>query len=129
MQAATGGTSPDMTTVFYPWPYGRFIEIQNNLRRKKLHKTNQDSNVFGGCFSNRDHVRVPIQFRRESQPQHLKRWFFLESRPINFPINSTSVTRLVTQNQLSFLQHWNQEATSCPSPYCLIDQIQVQKPF
>ena len=27
-----------MTTVFHAWPYGRFIEIQSNLRRKKLHR-------------------------------------------------------------------------------------------
>ena len=27
-----------MTTVFHAWPYGRFIEIQINLRRKKLHR-------------------------------------------------------------------------------------------
>ena len=25
-----------MTTVFHAWPYGRFIGIQSNLRRKKL---------------------------------------------------------------------------------------------
>ena len=28
-----------MTTVFHTWPYGRFIEILSNLRRKKLHRT------------------------------------------------------------------------------------------
>ena len=46
------------------------MEIQSNLRRKKLHKTNQGSNFFGGSFSKRDNVRAQIQFRRESQPQH-----------------------------------------------------------
>ena len=161
-----------MTTVFHVWPYGRFIEIQSNLRRKKLHRTNQGSNFLGGSFSNRDNVRAPIPFRRESlvgegilvgirmflvqtppcawpglatqphyeapgdfwvknvkmqrltwgewgcpldngpklavgqpnssskkikksQPQHLKRWFFLKNEPIHFHINSTSVIRLV----------------------------------
>ena len=39
-QVATRGTSPDVTTVFHTWAYGRFIEIQSNLRRKKLHRTN-----------------------------------------------------------------------------------------
>ena len=58
-----------MTAVFHAWAYGRFIEIQSNLRRKKLHRMNQSSNFPGGSFSNRDNVRVPIQFRRESQPQ------------------------------------------------------------
>ena len=41
-----------------------FIEIQSNLRRKKLHKTNQGSNLLGGSFSNRDYLRGSIQFRR-----------------------------------------------------------------
>ena len=29
-----------MTTVFHIWAYGRFIETQRNLRRKKPHRTN-----------------------------------------------------------------------------------------
>ena len=36
----TRGTSPDVTTVFHTWAYGRFIDIQSNLRRKKLHRMN-----------------------------------------------------------------------------------------
>ena len=166
-----------MTTVFHAWPYSRFIEIQSNLRRKKLHRTNQGCNSLGGSFSNRDNVRAPIQFRRksqrqhvkrsffhkkrpiftsvapvlldqsdetswvvpllkptthffhrsnqgsnflgdsfsnrdnvkvpiqfrtESQPQHPKRWFFLKNRPIHFHVNSTSVVRLVKRSQLNF---------------------------
>ena len=58
-----------MTTVFHGWLYGRLIEIQSNLRRKKLHRTNQGFNFLGGSFSSKDNVRAPIQFRRESQPQ------------------------------------------------------------
>ena len=30
-----------MTVVFNAWTYSRFIEIQSNLRRKKVHRTNQ----------------------------------------------------------------------------------------
>ena len=30
-----------MTIVFNAWTYGRFIEIQSNPRRKKVHRTNQ----------------------------------------------------------------------------------------
>ena len=48
-------------------------------------------------------IRAPIQFRRQSQPQHLKMWFFLKNKPIHFHINSTSAVRLVKRNQLSFL--------------------------
>ena len=54
------------------WPHGRFVEIQSNLKRKKLHRTNQDSNFLGGSFTSRDNVKAQIQFRGESQPQHLK---------------------------------------------------------
>ena len=35
--------SPGMTTVFHARPHSRFIEIQSNLRRQKLHRTNQSS--------------------------------------------------------------------------------------
>ena len=64
--------SPDMTTIFYAWLYGRFIKIQSNLRRKKLHRTNQGSNFLGEALRNRDNVRAPIQFREENHPQHPK---------------------------------------------------------
>ena len=60
-----------MTTIFHKQPYGRFIGIQGNLKRKKFHITNQGSNFTGGSFSNRDNARGLIQFRRESQPKHL----------------------------------------------------------
>ena len=70
--------------------------------RKKLHRTNQGSNFAGDNFSNRDYVRAPILFRRERQPQPLKRWFFLKNRPIHFHINSASVIRAVKRNKLSF---------------------------
>ena len=51
-----------MTTVFHASPYGRSVKIQSNLRRKKLHWTNQGTNFLGCSFSNRDNVRAPIQF-------------------------------------------------------------------
>ena len=63
---------------------------------------NQDSNFLGSSFNSRDIVRVSVQVKRESQPQYLKRWFFFKNRPNYFHINSTSVIRLVKQNQLSF---------------------------
>ena len=73
-----------MAAIFYAWLYGRFIEIQSNFRRKKLHRTNQGSSFLGGSFSNRDNVRAPIQFRRESQPQHLKNDSFWRADPSIF---------------------------------------------
>ena len=56
----------DMTATFCARLYGRLIEIESNLSRKKLHRTNQGSNFFGRRFNNRHNVRAPIQFRRES---------------------------------------------------------------
>ena len=124
LTVTTRSTSPDMTEVFHALLYGRFIKIKANLRRSALHRTNKGSNFLGGSFSHRDNVRAPILFRREGQPQHLKKWFFLKKRAIHFHINSSSINRLVKWNQ-----HWNQQSTSCPSSQCLVDQIQVQKPI
>ena len=36
IQIATRSTSLGITTVIHAWTYGRFIEIQSNLRRKKF---------------------------------------------------------------------------------------------
>ena len=30
--------------------------------------------------------------------------------------------------EVEFFQHWNKKVTSCPSPQCLVGQIQIQKP-
>ena len=46
-------------------PYGRFIEIKSNLRRKKLHRTNEGSNFPGGNCSNRNNFRASIPLRRQ----------------------------------------------------------------
>ena len=51
-----------MTTVFHASPYSRFVKIQSNLRRKKLHRRNKGTNFLGCSFSNRDNVRAPIPF-------------------------------------------------------------------
>ena len=90
-----------MTTPFHARVYGRFIELQSNLMRKKLYRTNQGSNFLAGSQSNRDNVRSPIESKREIQT-HLKRCFFLRNRPIHFEINSTSVNRPIKQNKSSF---------------------------
>ena len=60
-----------MTTVFHARPCRRAIEIQSNLRRKKLHRTNQDFDFLRGNFSNRDNVRAPIQFKEKVNPSIL----------------------------------------------------------
>ena len=77
---------------------------------------NEGSNFLGGSFGNRDNARAPIQFRRERQPQHLKRLFFLKNRSICFHVNSTSQTKLGQTRLVEFFHDRNQQATSCPSP-------------
>ena len=64
----------------------------------KLHRTNQGSNFLGNSFSKTDNVGALIQIRRKSQPQHLKRWFFLKNWSSHYHINSTSVIRPVKLN-------------------------------
>ena len=75
------------------------VDLQS-LRRKKLHRTSKSSNFSGGSFSNRDNIRALIQFRKEGEPQHLKRSFFIINRPIHFHINRT-IIRPIKRNQLS----------------------------
>ena len=41
--------------------------------KRNLYRTNQGSNFLEGSFSNKDNVRAPVKFGRESQSQHLKR--------------------------------------------------------
>ena len=41
-----------MTTVSHARPCGRFIEIQSNFKRQKLHKTKLNPNFLEGSFSN-----------------------------------------------------------------------------
>ena len=93
--------SPALTWQPHPSFYDRFVEIQSNHGRKKLHRMNEGSNFLGSYFSDRYHVRALIQFERHSQAQHLKRWFFLKNTLIHSHINSTSVLRLLKRNQSS----------------------------
>ena len=83
----------DTTIVFQTRPYGSFIQIKSNLRRKKLHRTNQSSNFLGSSFGKKEKVSAPNQFMREIESQHLKILFFFENRPIHFHINCTRVIR------------------------------------
>ena len=101
--SSSRGTSSDLTTVFHEWVYGRFIEIHTNLRRKKLHRTNQGSSFLRDSFSNRENVKAPIQFRKESQPKHLKRLFLIKNRPIYFHINSTMLLDWSNETSRVFL--------------------------
>ena len=114
---------------FHARTYDRIIEIQSNLRRKKLHRANQGSNFLGRSFSNRYNVRAPSQFKWERQPQHLNRWFSLKNRPIHFYINSTSVIRPVKWNQLSFPNIEINQPFSAPDSNVLKIRFYVKKPI
>ena len=105
-----------MTTAFHTWPYGRFREIQSNLRRKKLHRMNQGFNFLGGRFSNRDNTRALIQFRRQSQPQFLNDF---SSRTDPSIFTSIAPVLLDCSKQTGWIsQHWNQQAISRVSHRC-----------
>ena len=98
-QVATRSTSPDMTTVFHTWPSSRFIEIQSNLRRKKLHETNQGSNFLGGSCSNRDNVRSQSNLEEKVNHSILKDYFSSRTDPSIF--TSTAPVFLDQSNTIS----------------------------
>ena len=54
-----------MTPIICARSSGIYIEIRSDLRRKKLHRTNQGSNFLRSKLGNRDSVRAPIQFKRK----------------------------------------------------------------
>ena len=111
-QVATRSTSPDMTTVFHAWSPGRLVKMQSNLRRMKLHRTNQGSNFLGGSFINRDNARAQSNLEEKVNSRILiKDYFSSRTDPSN-----------LTSKLVEFLQNWNQNATSCSSPQCLANQ-------
>ena len=85
-------STSQVKTLFPARPAGRFIEKKCNLKRKETPKTN----------SNRDNLRGPITLRTKRQLKHLKIWFFIKARTINFHKNSTKCIPLIKWNQLSF---------------------------
>ena len=52
------------------------LEIQSNLRRKKLHRMSQGSNLLGGSFSNSNNVRAQPNLEERVNPNTLKEDFF-----------------------------------------------------
>ena len=79
-----------MKTVVHARAYGRFIEIQN-VRRKKVHRTSQDSNFLGDSFSNRDNRRSPKPIlKRKTTPASYKIIFLSRTDPSIFTSNKKS---------------------------------------
>ena len=103
-----------MMAVFHTSLCGIFIEIQSNLSGKKLHRTTKGSSFLVGIFSNKDNIRAPIQFRRESQPQHpkiLDQLILTSIAPVL--LDQSSETSLVFPTLKS-------TSTSCHSPQGLL---------
>ena len=91
-----------MTTLFQARPYGRPVEITNNIRRKKLHRMDQ-SFIFLEAVLAIDSVRASTQFRRKRESLHLQLRYFFKNRFIHFHISSVRVIRPFERNKLSFL--------------------------
>ena len=78
-QIAAKSTRPDMTLVVHPWPYGRFIEIQSNLRKKKKKKKDQiyDLKFHKTKVCEEDQDAKPLQKAwmcyRSNRPGHIKK--------------------------------------------------------
>ena len=88
---------------------------------KKFHRTIKSSNILRASFSKRDNLLVPIQIRREIQPQDLKRIFFLKNRLVQFHI---SVIKPVKRDQSSF---FNIEVNKqLPAPVYSVSQIRFK---
>ena len=64
-----------MTTVSHTWTYGRLIEYRASSGERNFMERIK-AQIFLEAVLATDNVRAPIQFRRESQPKHLKRLFF-----------------------------------------------------
>ena len=114
-----------MTTVFYTRLYCRFIEIQSNLRKKKLHRIKVPIFLEAGLTIE---IILESQFNLEEKNNAsiLKDDFSSTKDPPIFTSINTSVIRPIKKIQLSFCR--NQQAISCSSPQYILDQIQVQKP-
>ena len=114
-----------MTTLLHTWPYCRVKE--------QHHERETSQNESRLQFSRRQcqqrkRLRVPIQFGRKRQPQHLKRRFFLKNKLIHFHINSTSFITPVKRNQLSSSRIEINKPFPAPVQ-CLVDKVQVRKPI
>ena len=72
LKVAIRSNSPNRTTVFHASLDSRFIEINFNLKRKKLYRVKKTSNFLSDRFSSRDNTSAPIQFRKERQCHYLQ---------------------------------------------------------
>ena len=93
-----------MTTIFHARPYGRFMEVQSKLRRKKLHRTNQDSDFLGDSFSKGDNVTGPSNLEEKDNLSILKDDFSSRTNPSIFPSRAPELLHWLNE-QAEFFQH------------------------
>ena len=127
-QVAAMSNSSDMTTVFYAWAYGKYIEIKNTLRRENVYRTKATIYLevalpiqiikkitLWPLFMDgiqlpqgQSHfkeaayflpLRTPIKFSGEKQFHGLKKFYF-KNKPILF-------TSIVTTLELPELLDWS----------------------
>ena len=91
-----------MTTVFHARLGGRFKKISKCKLRRTKYKTNQNSNLRTGSFSNSDNAESPIHIKREREFKFLKRRFFIKDKTIHFRSNRTRVIWTNRWNNSSF---------------------------
>ena len=92
-----------MTTVLYAWPYSIYIEIQNNLRREKLHRTNQGSKFLGSSFSNKDNIRPQSNLEEKVNPNIFKDEFSSQTLTLSKCLDKSSPTAWVALDLLKAL--------------------------
>ena len=85
---------------------------------------NQSSNFLGGSFGSRDNVRAPIEFRKKVYPSITKDYF---SSGTDSSIFTSRAPVLLDQSNKTSIEI--NKSFPCPTPQCLVDQIQVQKPI
>ena len=101
---------PDITPVFHARPCGRFIEIQSNLWRQKLQRTNQGPNFLGGSFSNRGNNPI----KKKTTPASQK-MIFPQEQTHPFSHQQHQCYQTSQTEHVQFFQDRNQEATACLS--------------
>ena len=104
------------------------VGIQSNLRRKKLHRTNQCSIFLEAVLAIEKMEEPQSNLEEKVNPIILiKDEFFSRTDPSIFTSISPVFFRLAKENWLSFFS--NEINKLLPSPQYLVGQIQVQTPI
>ena len=86
IQVAARRSSTDMTTVFHSWWYDIFIKINSNLKRKKLHRIDQGSNLLWSSFSSKVRSSQFHNNRTSYLTGEMKQGYIFSSLETNKPL-------------------------------------------